>query len=91
MSTVGTMRDDVCTCMESIRDVRSVIYDPHGNALTHGEIVDLLNSMADELIIKRQFLQRLLNPEDMGRAVTAYVRNEAREVLGMPRVEENAT
>ena len=32
-----------CTCYESNRDVLSVIYDPNGNALTHGEIVDRLN------------------------------------------------
>lgn len=33
------------------------------------------------------FLRRLLNPEDLGLAVTAEVRDCARECLGMPRVE----
>ena len=42
------------TCYDSNRDVYSVIYHPTGNALTHAEIVDLLNhaerkTMQDEL------------------------------------------
>lgn len=32
-----------CTCLESNRDVLSVIYDPNGNAMTHGDIVSHLN------------------------------------------------
>jgi len=36
------------------------------------------------------FLFRLLNPEDLGHAVTAEVRDEVRELLGMPRVEGGA-
>lgn len=32
-------------------------------------------------------LLRMLNPEDLGMAVTAYVRDEIRDVLGMRRVE----
>jgi hypothetical protein len=37
------MANNLCTCLESIEDVLSVIYDPNGNALTHGEIVARLN------------------------------------------------
>jgi hypothetical protein len=33
------------------------------------------------------FLRRLLNPEDLGYAVPAHVRDDVREVLGMERVE----
>lgn len=33
------------------------------------------------------FLSRLLNPEDLGHAVTAEVRDEVRGLLGMDRVE----
>jgi len=34
------------------------------------------------------FARRLLNPEDLGYAVTAEVRNEARRALGLPEVKE---
>jgi len=34
-----------------------------------------------------QFLKRLLDPEGFGHAVSAEVRDEARVLLGMPRVE----
>lgn len=37
-----------------------------------------------------EFLRRLLNPEELGHAVTAEVRDCARELLGMPRVETPA-
>ena len=30
-------------CMESDEDIRSVIYDPSGNAMTNGEIVERIN------------------------------------------------
>jgi hypothetical protein len=35
----------------------------------------------------RRFLDRLLNPSDMGRDVSARVRDECRVLLGMKRVE----
>lgn len=38
---------DRCTCAESARDVLSVIYDPNGNAMTHGEIVMRLNEVPE--------------------------------------------
>lgn len=44
------------------------------------------NILADRDRLYR-FLRRLLNPEDLGHAVTAEVRDEVRELLGMPRVE----
>jgi hypothetical protein len=34
-----------------------------------------------------KLVNRLLDPEDLGHAVSAEVRDEAREVLGMERVE----
>ena len=48
------------------------------------------NVLADRDRLYR-FLRRLLNPEDLGHAVTAEVRDEVRELLGMPRVEGGAT
>jgi len=36
----------------------------------------------------RDFAERLLNPEDMGFAVSGYVRDEARVLLGLPRCEQ---
>ena len=39
------------------------------------------------LLAMKEFLLRLLNPEQLGYAVTAEVRDAARELLGMPKVE----
>ena len=36
------------TCYDSNREVLSVIYDPNGNALTHGHLVDLINELQSE-------------------------------------------
>ncbi len=36
------------------------------------------------------FLRNLLNPDMYGLAVTAVIRDDARVLLGMPRVEINA-
>lgn len=35
----------------------------------------------------KRFIKSLLNPEDFGHSVTAEVRDEARYVLGMKKVE----
>lgn len=35
----------------------------------------------------RRFLDRLLNPNDLGHAVSARVRDEARALMGLPKVE----
>lgn len=35
-------------CMESSENVKSVIYDPNGNALTNGELCALINELQDE-------------------------------------------
>jgi hypothetical protein len=43
--------------------------------------------MAERNARLRAFAQRLLHPEDLGHAVTAEVRDLAREALGRPRVE----
>ena len=37
-------------CYESNREVLSVIYGPDGNALTHGQIVDLLNDLTADML-----------------------------------------
>tara|TARA_B110000503_G_scaffold113818_1_gene170955 strand:- start:470 stop:613 length:144 start_codon:yes stop_codon:yes gene_type:complete len=44
--------------------------------------------MLDEEKVK-QFLDNLLNPDMYGLAVTAEVRDDARELLDMNRVESN--
>ena len=36
------------TCYDRDRDVLSCIYDPHGNAMSHGEIVNLINELQAE-------------------------------------------
>lgn len=35
------------------------------------------------------FIKSLLNPEELGLAVPAHVRDSAREALGMPKVEQD--
>ena len=35
-------------CADSSNEIRSVIYDPNGNALTHGELCALINELQDE-------------------------------------------
>lgn len=47
-------------------------------------IIDRLTDRNHEL---RQFALRLLNPEDLGHAVPAEVRDAARKALGMQQVE----
>lgn len=37
----------------------------------------------------KEFLNRFLNPEDLGYAVSAYIRDEVRVALGYERVESN--
>jgi len=37
------------TCLESNRDILSIVYDPTGNAMTHGDIVDTLNALQAEV------------------------------------------
>ena len=39
----------------------------------------------------RSFLLRLLNPDDLGYAVSAEVRREATELLSMPREDSHVT
>ena len=47
----------------------------------------LLNDAADNLDEVFAFLRTLLDPEQNGHAVSAYIRDEARELLGQKRVE----
>lgn len=60
-------------------------------AATHGDkawdVPGLLNDAADKLDEVFAFLRTLLNPEENGHAVSAYIRDEARELLGQKRVE----
>mgnify|MGYP001407784597 CR=1 FL=1 len=44
--------------------------------------------MAQNILDAYKFIYRLLDPEGFGFAVTAEVRDCAREVLGMPKVEQ---
>ena len=39
------------------------------------------------LLEMRAFIERLLSPEEFGHAVTAEVRDAAREALGLPKCE----
>lgn len=49
--------------------------------------LDQWNKNVDERVKINHFLRRLLDPEDLGHAVTAEVRDEARVLMGMERVE----
>ena len=44
--------------------------------------------LAQDILDAYKFIYRLLDPEGFGFAVTAEVRDCAREVLGMPKVEQ---
>ncbi len=69
-----------------------------GQRLTPGQALatDLLNQCKHRASDVRywhgtdkplEFVESLLNPEANGYAVNAYIRDEARHLLGMPRVE----
>ena len=51
------------------------------------DVPGLLNDAALEINLHEDFLRRFLNPEDLGRAVPCYVRDEVRQHLGMKRCE----
>ena len=44
--------------------------------------------MAQNILDAYKFIHRMLDPEGFGHAVTAEVRDEARHILGMPKVEQ---
>lgn len=44
-----------CSCYESDEQVLTQIYDPHGNALTAGEIVCRLNELQEVLARERNY------------------------------------
>lgn len=50
-------------------------------------LLDRLESSVAAAARMESLLLRFLSPEDLGLAVTPYVRDEAREALGKPRVE----
>lgn len=49
--------------------------------------VDMLERLVDRNMALRMFVLRFLHPEDLGYAVSPSVRDDARQVLGLPRVE----
>ena len=53
------------------------------------DVPGLLNDAADRIDTLDTFLRRFLNPEELGHAVPAHVRDDVREMLGMKRVESN--
>lgn len=55
------------------------------------DVPGLLSDAADNLDVFEAFVRSLLNPEENGRAVNAYVRDEARRLLGMEQVETKGT
>ena len=46
-------------CEPSNMDVKSVIYDPNGNALTHAELCDLINVFQDDVLLLRGTLENI--------------------------------
>lgn len=56
--------------------------------ITSGGLYAPLRSDTKPLIDLAAFARRLLNPDDLGHAVTHEVRNAARRALGMPEVRE---
>jgi hypothetical protein len=56
--------DSKVTCSESNENVKSMIYDPNGNAMTFGEIVLVINDQADELQrLRSQLAMEKYDPE----------------------------
>lgn len=54
----------------------------------NNDITDnIIERMAERNAQLRRFALRLLDPEDLGHAVTPEIRDEARKVLGMKPVE----
>jgi len=47
-----------------------------------------MRSNAEAIFVLTSFAKRLLNPEDLGHAVTFEVRQLARRALGLPEVKE---
>jgi len=50
-------------------------------------IVRELNRLNDRIARMESFINRFLDPEDLGYVVNNYVRDDAREALGRERVE----
>ena len=37
------------TCLDSNREIKSFVYDPTGEAMSHGDVVDMLNALQAEV------------------------------------------
>ena len=63
-----------------------------GNAAfaTAVELVNQRNTALNHIKRLEEFVNRFLHPEDLGFTVTAWIRDDARESLGMPKVETKA-
>jgi hypothetical protein len=74
----------------SASETRRTLQELHDSFFPNNEEEDLLHlkKLDKKKIIKEHvlFFNRLLDPDDLGWAVTEEVRNEAREFLGIPQV-----
>jgi hypothetical protein len=66
-------------------------YRINGRLVLEGCHRRITNLLRDQIGLEkspvRAFVESFLNPEENGRAVSAYIRDEARAALGMKRVE----
>ena len=77
-------------------DVAGIIEDMQEKLRANGDVpngqilaaLDWMTTRLQEVFRFRHFAERLLNPEDLGRAVPGHVRDEVRELLGIPRCEQ---
>lgn len=52
------------TCYVTQREVYSCVYDPNGNPLTYGALVDLVNELQDDCIALKGTLQNVADCRD---------------------------
>jgi hypothetical protein len=75
--------------LEAPRDQQAVMANMKGQAAQQAaNLYAPLRSDTKPLIDLGAFARRLLNPDDLGHAVTKEVRDSARRALGMPEVRE---
>jgi hypothetical protein len=77
--------------LEAARDQQAAQTALKGQAAqqqAQGELYAPLRSDTKPLIDLAAFARRLLNPDDLGHAVTKEVRDCARRALGLPEVRE---
>jgi len=46
-------------CADFTADVKSSMYDPNGNALTYGELRDLINTLQDDVQVLKDALRNI--------------------------------